>query len=564
MAQGPVVPKRLLVGGPPSALPDKPLEYPGKPLSRRFNPLEQTRKFEEAKPDSPNKMAASTPFTPISSIPFPDKNVHIAPVSNMQPRGLKPVGIRGTVLLPVGGAGLYDLSDEIRGPLEARLDRVTGVPKKPLPEISPSPERQFYPKKPSALAGSAVTSDTLNTELQNLRTRAREELANREGRDQPSTPPITSAPVQPPIQAPGPIEPPKTAPTQTLENQAVPISPAVPETATPLPPPQPVQKPPIVSGPSSQTVAPSQPLSKPEEETQRLLAEAEKLETQLSQLREGITTRVQVAQEIKEAEQAKPVPDQHSAQIEKLEAEKTQLQTQVNSLEASYNQELQKRRSVERALETEAKEFKRQLQHIQIEKTNFLGEIKKLEEQGTQLEDQQAQGKKQLQEITDLKFQVADVLKERDKAYARLQKLEALVKEIGSKEREEAAPPIQAAKPEQVKEPKEDQPSTKIIRPQVAVGKMAPALTSTPNVINGIVKDREGMLLSGTIIVVKDSSGQPVRALKTNKIGQFAISTPLPNGTYTMELESEEHSFDIVEVEVEGKVMRPVEIKAAG
>ncbi len=563
MAQGPVVPKRTLVGGPPSGLPDKPLEYPGKPLSRRFNPLEQTRKFEEPKPDSPNKMAVSTPFTPVSSIPFPDKNVHIAPVSNMQPRGLQPVGIRGTVLLPVGGSGLYDLSDEISGPLEARLGRVTEVPKKPLPEISPQPEKQFYPRKPSALARPTVTPEILNTELENLRKIAREELAKREGRDQPATPPITSTPVQPLIQVSQPAEQPKTAPTPTqiLENQAVPT---VPETAVPLPPPQQVQKPPLVSEPTSQVAIPSQPLSKPEEETQRLLAEAEKLETQLSQLREGITTSVQVAQETKEAAEAKQVPDQHPAQIDNLEAEKTRLQTQVNSLETSSNEELQKRRSLEGALETQASDFKRQLQHTQIEKTNFLGRIKKLEEQGPQLEKQQAQEKKHLQEISDLKSQVADTLKERDKAYARLQKLEALVKEIGSKEREAAVPPAHAVKPEQAKEPKEGAPSTKIVKPQIAIGKMAPALTSAPNVINGIVKDPEGMLLPGIIIVVKDSSGQPVRALKTNKIGQFAISTPLPNGTYTMELESEEHNFDIVEVEVEGKVMRPVEIRAAG
>jgi hypothetical protein len=120
------------------------------------------------------------------------------------------------------------------------------------------------------------------------------------------------------------------------------------------------------------------------------------------------------------------------------------------------------------------------------------------------------------------------------------------------------------AKATEEKGTKEEEVVTKVIRPQIAVGKMAPALTSAPNVINGIVKNQEGLLLPSVIIVVKDSSGQPVRALKTNKIGQFAISTPLPNGTYTMELENEGYSFDIIEVKVEGKVMRPIEIRAAG
>jgi len=62
--------------------------------------------------------------------------------------------------------------------------------------------------------------------------------------------------------------------------------------------------------------------------------------------------------------------------------------------------------------------------------------------------------------------------------------------------------------------------------------------------------------------VVKDSSGDPVRALKTNKIGQFAISTPLPNGVYTIDLEKEGYQFDIVEVEITGQVMPPIEIRS--
>jgi hypothetical protein len=131
-----------------------------------------------------------------------------------------------------------------------------------------------------------------------------------------------------------------------------------------------------------------------------------------------------------------------------------------------------------------------------------------------------------------------------------------------------AAVPAEQA-PKRIVEPQAVTPSrvaeakVRVVKPQVAVGKMAPSLTSAPNVINGIVKDAAGYLLSSVIIVVKDKTGEPVRALKTNKIGQFAISTPLPNGTYVMELEAEGHNFDAVQVELEGKVLPPIEIRAS-
>jgi len=105
-------------------------------------------------------------------------------------------------------------------------------------------------------------------------------------------------------------------------------------------------------------------------------------------------------------------------------------------------------------------------------------------------------------------------------------------------------------------------PIKTVVKPRLAVGKMAPSLVSSPNVINGIVKDRFGLLVDNVILVVKDSSGDPVRALKTNKIGQFAISTPLPNGVYTIDLEKEGYQFDIVEVEITGQVMPPIEIRS--
>lgn len=88
------------------------------------------------------------------------------------------------------------------------------------------------------------------------------------------------------------------------------------------------------------------------------------------------------------------------------------------------------------------------------------------------------------------------------------------------------------------------------------------ALTNFPNVINGIVKDSRGAYLEGVIAVIHDKEGLPVRALKTNKLGQFTGSTPLPNGVYTLELEKENYAFDVLQIELTDKVLPPILITA--
>ena len=88
------------------------------------------------------------------------------------------------------------------------------------------------------------------------------------------------------------------------------------------------------------------------------------------------------------------------------------------------------------------------------------------------------------------------------------------------------------------------------------------ALTSFPNVINGIVKDISGNLLEGVVVVIYDKEGLPVRALKTNKLGQFTGSTPLHNGTYTVELEKDGFAFDVLQIDLTGAILPPVMITA--
>lgn len=87
-------------------------------------------------------------------------------------------------------------------------------------------------------------------------------------------------------------------------------------------------------------------------------------------------------------------------------------------------------------------------------------------------------------------------------------------------------------------------------------------LTTTPNLINGVVSDAMGNYLVGVIVVTHDKDGMPVRALKTNKLGQFLAATPLSEGTYTLTLEKDNLSFDIIQITLDGSVLPPIKISA--
>lgn len=85
-----------------------------------------------------------------------------------------------------------------------------------------------------------------------------------------------------------------------------------------------------------------------------------------------------------------------------------------------------------------------------------------------------------------------------------------------------------------------------------------------PNVLAGMVVSRFSELLEGAIIEIRNSQGMAVRALKTNKLGQFAIATPLENDTYEIETEKDGQVFDIIKLEAKGELLKPIMIRAKG
>lgn len=109
-------------------------------------------------------------------------------------------------------------------------------------------------------------------------------------------------------------------------------------------------------------------------------------------------------------------------------------------------------------------------------------------------------------------------------------------------------------------------PSTvRVINTQDAATKVGlPRLTNVANVITGLAKDDAGNQLPGILVTVTNGEGIPVRALKTNKLGQFAASTPLGSGTYFVEIEDPRgrFTFSRVQITLNGSVVPALEIIA--
>jgi len=89
-----------------------------------------------------------------------------------------------------------------------------------------------------------------------------------------------------------------------------------------------------------------------------------------------------------------------------------------------------------------------------------------------------------------------------------------------------------------------------------------PAQPDVANLVVGVVLSPEKRILPQCLIEVKNDQGTTVRALKTNKLGQFFMGSPLPNGQYQLLVESEDYNFDIIKLKAEGKIIPPLKIKA--
>lgn len=95
-----------------------------------------------------------------------------------------------------------------------------------------------------------------------------------------------------------------------------------------------------------------------------------------------------------------------------------------------------------------------------------------------------------------------------------------------------------------------------------ATGVTMPQSPEKPNLISGITVSKAGKIISNAILEIKDSSNHSVRALKSNKLGQFFIATPLTDGVYKIETEHSDYPFATIKLEVKNEIIPPLKIQA--
>lgn len=191
----------------------------------------------------------------------------------------------------------------------------------------------------------------------------------------------------------------------------------------------------------------------------------------------------------------------------------------------------------------------------------------KLEEKLTSLKHELEDSSISQARILELQKQLTEVLMQKDKMALEVQQLQRQLRGAqGAVQGSPKAPPnanaVQPTPQRPLAQPQQKQPTVKIITPESAVRVGLPRLTTFPNVVTGITKDSDNNLLPGVLVTVKDKDGIPVRALKTNRLGQFAASTPLPNGVYFVEIEDPRgrYTFDRVQITLNGSIVPALEI----
>lgn len=84
-----------------------------------------------------------------------------------------------------------------------------------------------------------------------------------------------------------------------------------------------------------------------------------------------------------------------------------------------------------------------------------------------------------------------------------------------------------------------------------------------PNLLTGLAQDETGKIAEGVIVeIIEQGTGIPARALRTNKLGQFSIASPLTVGKYIIHSEKDGLVFDPISIEINGTVIKPILLKA--
>jgi hypothetical protein len=122
--------------------------------------------------------------------------------------------------------------------------------------------------------------------------------------------------------------------------------------------------------------------------------------------------------------------------------------------------------------------------------------------------------------------------------------------------------PTPVAKTVPAPKPVPPPPPKASVSPVYATDVVIPQAQERPNLISGITVDQNNKIIPNVIIEIRNAKGHPVRALKSNKLGQFFIATPLPDGVYQIEAEHDRYRFAIIKIEAKNEIIPPLKIQA--
>lgn len=163
-----------------------------------------------------------------------------------------------------------------------------------------------------------------------------------------------------------------------------------------------------------------------------------------------------------------------------------------------------------------------------------------------------------LPSVEDLDKKLKELQAHLEKTLAEKEALQKKFFEIAWAKKKEEAAKIQAVASDEA-------PHARSLSGATSVAAGFPILPDVPNILLGIVKDPRGKVLQNILVEVMDKNDIPVRAFKTNALGQFISATPLPNGTYHIRFEDPQktNEFDVIEVQLTGSIFQPLEITSS-
>lgn len=169
------------------------------------------------------------------------------------------------------------------------------------------------------------------------------------------------------------------------------------------------------------------------------------------------------------------------------------------------------------------------------------------------------EGKEPLKETSGLQDQLQAVLAQKEQLTKQLMSLQ---QKLEKKKEDFFAPSV--AKDQSADKAKPRIQTQHVRQVPRSLGKSVglPTTPDAPNVITGIIKDPRENPLGNILVEIKDAEGNPVRAFKTNGLGQFASATPLTNGVYTISFDDPkgQNKFDAIEFSANNEVILPLEV----